>query len=138
MRDAENLARLVNIIATVNFSKRTITKNGLLKAKDEDIDKAIQLWENLINIRVKIYGQSNRNFRTVKDEILAFTLRAQVHRQNEGREPMVPIAEVRAEIVDRARFIGMTTFYKELRTLRETGEIVQQGKRDGKIAVVIK
>jgi len=137
LRDLENLTRLVNVIATVNFSKRMI-KNGLLKAKDEDIDKAIQLWENLIKLRVEIYGHSNRNFMTVKDEILVFTMRAQVHNQNRGEEAMVPISEVYAEIVDRAKFIGKTTFYKELQTLRETGEIVQQGKRDGKIAVVIK
>lgn len=137
LRDLENLARLVNVIATVNFSKRTI-KNGLLKAKDDDIDKAIQLWENLISLRVEIYGRSNRNFMTVKDEILVFTMRAQAHYQNEDKEAMVPISEVKAEIVDKRRLIGKTTFYKELQTLRETGEIVQQGKRDGKIAVVIK
>lgn len=137
LRDLENVARLVNVIATVNFSKRTI-KNGLLKAKDEDIDKAIQLWENLIKLRVEIYGRSNRNFMTVKDEILVFTMRTQSHYQNQGGEAMVPVSEVYAEIVDRRRLIGKTTFYKELQTLRETGEIVQQGKRDGKIAVVIK
>ncbi len=137
LRDLENLARLVNVIATVNFSKRTI-KNGFLKAKDEDIDKAVQLWENLIKLRVEIYGRSNRNFMTVKDEILAFTLRTQMHYLNEGGEAMVPISEVRAEIVDRRQFVGKTTFYKEIQTLRETGEIVQQGLRDGKIAVVVK
>jgi len=137
LRDLETLARLVNIIATVNFSKRTI-KNGLLKAKDEDVDKAIQLWENLISLRVEIYGRSNRNFMTVKDEILTFTLRAQVHYQNEGMEPMVPIAEVRAEIVDRRKLIGMTTFYKEIQFLEETGQIIQFGKRDAKIKVVVR
>lgn len=137
LRDLENLARLVNVIATVNFSKRTIN-NGLLKAKDEDIDKAIQLWENLINLRIEIYGRSNRNFMTVKDEILAYTARAQVQYSNEGAEPMVPVAEIKEEIVDRRKLVGKTTFYKELQTLREIGEIVQQGKRDGKIAVVIK
>ena len=121
----------------MNFSKRTI-KNGILKAKDEDVDKAIQLWENLINMRLEIYGRSNRNFMTVKDEILVFTARTQNHYKNQGEEEMVPISVVMAEIVDDRKLIGRTTFYKELRTLRETGEIVQQGKRDGKIAVVIK
>ncbi len=138
LRDLENLSRFVNIIATVNFSKRTI-KNGLLKASNEDVDKAIQLWENLINLRVEIYGQQGtRNFLSVQDEMVAYTKRMQEYNQNRGDEPIVTVAELRAEIVDRRRLIGVTTFYKELQTLRETGQLVQHGKRNGTLAVVIK
>ena len=138
LRDLENLSRLVNIIATVNFSKRKI-KNGLLKADNEDVDKAIQLWENLINLRVEIYGQQgSRNFLSVQDEMVAYTKRMQEYNHNQGSEAVVTVAELRAEIVDRRRLIGMTTFYKELQTLRETGQLVQHGKRDGTLEVVIK
>lgn len=137
LRDLETLARFVNIIATVNFSKRTI-KNGLLKAKNEDVEKAIQLWESLINLRVELYGRSNRNFMSTADEILAYTMRMQEIHQNEGGEAVVPVSEVKAEIVDRRRLVGKTTFYKELQTLRESKQIVQYGKREGNIAVVIK
>ncbi|MCK4265966.1 MAG: minichromosome maintenance protein MCM, partial [Thermoplasmata archaeon] len=138
LRDLENLSRLVNIIATVNFSKRTI-KNGLLKASNEDIDKAILLWENMINLRVEIYGmQGSRNFMSVQDEMVAYTMRVQEYNKNQGGEPTVTVAELRAEIVDRRRLIGRTTFYEELRMLRESGHIVQHGKRDGTLAVVIK
>lgn len=138
LRDLENLARLVNVIATVNFSKRTI-KNGLLKAKDSDVEKAIQLWENLINLRVELYGsQGTRNFMTVKDEMVTYIARMQSYNKNRGEEEKVPVSELRMEIVDRRKLVGKTTFYEELRTLRELGEIVQEGKRDGFVTVVIK
>ena len=137
LRDLETLARFVNIVATVNFSKRKI-KDGLLKAKDEDINKAVQLWENLINLRVEIYGRSNRNFTTVKDEIMKFIARTQTYYKNEGQEEKVPVAEVKEEIVERRKLVGKTTFYEELRMLRESGDIVQDGKRNGFVTVVIK
>ena len=137
LRDLETLARFVNIVATVNFSKRKI-KDGLLKAKDEDINKAVQLWENLINLRVEIYGRSNRNFTTVKDEIMKFIARTQTYYKNEGQEEKVPVAEVKEEIVGRRKLVGKTTFYEELRMLRESGDIVQDGKRNGFVTVVIK
>lgn len=138
LRDLETLARLVNIIATVNFSKRAI-KEGLLKAKDGDIDKAIQLWENLINLRVEIYGrQGTRNFMTVGDEMLAYIVRMQTYYKNKGGAEKVAVSELKEEIVDRCRLIGKSTFYEELRTLRESGDIVQEGKRDGSVTVIIK
>lgn len=138
LRDLETLARLVNIITTVNFSKRTI-KNGLLKARDDDVTKAVQLWENLINMRVEIYGKhGTRNFATVKEEMMTFIARTQGYYKNEGREEKVPVAELKREIVDRRQLVGKTTFYEELRTLRESGDIIQEGKRSGYVTVVIK
>jgi len=138
LRDLETLARLVNIIATVNFSKRII-KNGLLKAKDEDVNKAVQLWENLINLRVEIYGKhGTRNFATVKEEMMTFIAKMQTYYKNEGKEEKVPVAELKEEVVDRRQLVGKTTFYEELRTLRESGDIVQEGKRNGFVTVVIK
>ncbi len=139
LRDAETLTRLVNIIATVNFSKRTITKDGLLKAKDADIDKAIQLWENLINLRVEIYGnQGTRNFLDVRDEMVAFIARMQSYHKSTGDEAKVSVAELKREIVERRKLVSSATFYRELRTLRELGDIIQEGKRDGNVIVVIK
>ena len=138
LRDLETLARFVNIIATVNFDKRTI-KNGVLKAKDEDIDKAVQLWENLINLRVEIYGrQGTRNFMTVGDEMLTYIVRMQTYYKNGGGEERVAVAEVRDEIVERRKLVGLSTFYEELRTLRESGDIVQEKKRGGFVTVIIK
>ena len=138
LRDVETLTRLVNIIATVNFSKRKI-KEGVLKAKDSDINKAIQLWENLINLRVEIYSKgSNRNFLQVRDEMLAYAARMQTYYKNEGKEEKVSVSELKEEIVQRRKLVGKSTFYEELRMLRESGDIVQEGKRDGNITVVIK
>lgn len=139
LRDLETLARLVNTIAAVNFSRRKI-KNGILNADDKDITKAIQLWENLIQLRVQLYGKAGpgtRNLRSVADEMILYIHRMQQYRQDQGLEPEVSIADLKQEFVDIRRMIGQTTFYEELKALREDGRIIQQGKRGGAVRLVI-
>jgi len=131
LRDLESLARLVNAIATVNFSKRKVEK-GMLHAGDEDIDKAIQLWENLLAFRIQLYARSSRNLKTVSDEILAYIARIG------GSESWVPMQAVLDELVGIRRMIGQSTFYKEINTLMEDGCIIASGKRDRKLKLVIK
>ncbi len=131
LRDLETLARLVNVIATVNFSRRKI-ENGLLFASDEDIDKAIQLWENLLNYRVQLYARSSRNLTTISEELVTYLARAG------GVENWIPQDELYEEFVTVQRKIGRSTFYKELTGLLEEGRIVASGKRDRKLKLVIK
>lgn len=133
LRDLETLARFVNIIATVNFPRRKISKRGVLWADDEDIDKAIQLWENLLQFRIQLYGpEANRNLRTVADEICLFIW------QNNGHEREIPIESIYKEIVLYRRMVGKTTFYKEIKNLIETGRLAQFGQRDRKLKLIIR
>ena len=132
-RDLETLSRLVNTIAAVNFSKRKIN-SGILMVDDSDIEKAVQLWENLIQLRVQLYSQHDRNMRSVSDEILLFVMRTQD--LNEAED--VDIEVVRQEIVETRRLVGLTTFYKEIKTLQETGRVLVQGLRNKKLRVIVK
>ncbi len=131
LRDAETLARLVNVIATVNFSRRKIER-GLLFADDEDIDKAIQLWENLLNYRVQLYARGNRNLTTISEEFVAHLARIG------GTENWIPQDALYEEFVNVQRKVGRSTFYNEIKGLLEEGCIVASGKRDRKLKLVIK
>ena len=131
LRDLETLARLVNVIATVNFSRRKV-ENGLLFATEEDIDKAIQLWENLLNYRVQLYARSSRNLTTISEEFIAYLARAG------GIENWIPQDELFEEFVTLQRKIGRSTFYNELRGLLEEGRVVASGKRNRELKLVVK
>ena len=131
LRDVETLARLVNVIATVNFSRRKI-QDGLLFADDEDIDKAIQLWENLLNYRVQLYARSSRNLTTISEEFVIHLSRIG------GTENWIPQDELYEEFVNIQRKIGRSTFYNEIRSLLEEGRIVASGKRNRELKLVIK
>jgi hypothetical protein len=133
LRDLETLARLVNIIAAVNFSKRVVN-NGIVQASDEDVEKAIQLWENLIQLRIQLYARHDRNLKSVADEIIAYVWRS----RNSSSDGTVPIEQVRKYIVDDERLIGRTTFYKEVNTLEEAGRLAIKGKRNKKLSVIVK
>lgn len=131
LRDLESLARLVNTITTVNFSKRKV-ENGMLHADDDDIDKAIQLWENLLVFRIQLYARSSRNLMTVSDEILAYLARMG------GTDSWIPVEEALNEFVMVQHKVGRTTFYKEITGLIEEGRIIATNKRNRKIRLVIK
>jgi DNA replicative helicase MCM subunit Mcm2 (Cdc46/Mcm family) len=131
LRDLESLARLVNVITTVNFSKRKV-ENGILHADDKDIDKAIQLWENLLVFRIQLYARSSRNLMTVSDEILAYLARMG------GSDSWIPVEEALNEFVMVQHKVGRTTFYREITGLIEEGRIIATNKRNRKIRLVIK
>ena len=99
---------------------------------NEDIDKAIQLWENLLNYRVQLYARSSRNLTTISEEFIAYLARAG------GVENWIPQDEVLEEFVTIQRKIGRSTFYKELKGLLEEGRVVASGKRNRKLKLVVK
>jgi len=131
LRDLESLARLVNTITTVNFSKRRV-ENGMLHADDKDIDKAVQLWENLLVFRIQLYARSSRNLMTVSDEILAYLARMG------GSDSWISVEEALNEFVMVQHKVGRTTFYKEVTGLIEEGRIIATNKRNRKIRLVVK
>jgi len=136
LRDAEGLARFVNTIACVNFSNRKFDgPNKILWANDEDIDKAISLWENLLQFRVQLYGpRANRNLKTIGDEIVLF-----IHNMsNDSEDGWVDRLSIKHYIINDRALCGESTFYEEWNTLRDSGRIIQKGKRDAKAQVVIR
>lgn len=136
LRDLEILGRFVNIIATINFSKRNVDgATGILWANDEDIDKAISLWENLLAFRVQLYEQKgNRNLMTISDEIVVYIHKA----SKEYEDSYVPRMTVKQCIVNERALCSESTFYEEWKKLKEDGRIVQKGERDAKAQVVIR
>lgn len=133
LRDLETLARMVNIVAAVNFSKR-IPDNGVIQADDSDIEKAIQLWEGLIQFRVQLYAKHDRNLLSVGDEIVKQIIQAQ---QANNGDP-VDIKQIKHRIVEDMKLIGQTTFYKEINTMHETGRIAVEGQRNKKLSVIVR
>ena len=132
LRDLETLARLVNIIVSVNFNKRKVD-NGILYAEDEDVEKAIRLWENLLYMRIQLYANQSRLLKSPADEIVLYIVMEQQRR--DGGE--VPIAEVYTHIVEVSRMISRATFYREVERLRSSGRIIQNGLRDSMLKVII-
>ena len=129
LRDLETLARLVNVITAVNFTNRK-SEDGILYADDEDVEKAIRLWENLIQLRIQLYANQSRIILSVADEIVKAIALSQ-------RQNGVPIEEVYTDIVKNKQLIGRTTFYEEIKKLRNSGRIVQLGQRDSRLKVII-
>lgn len=132
LRDLETLARLVNVIASVNFANR-VMKAGILHADDEDIGKAIRLWENLMHMRVQLYGMSSRILLSPSDEIVKFVFLSQKHTE----DGYVPLSDALNEIVGNRQLISQRTFYREIEKMKNGGRIVVKGKRNMKVSVVI-
>jgi hypothetical protein len=134
MRDYETMGRFVNTIAAINFSKRKL-EDGILWANDEDINKAIALWENLLAFRVQIYGaKGDRNLMTISDEIVLA-----IHRRSKDSEDgFADRMKIKYEIVNDRALCSESTFYDEWKKLREDGRIVQKGERNAKAQVIIR
>jgi len=135
LRDLETMARLVNTITAVNFANRKVDRKGIVWVDDEDIDKTINLWENLLRFRVQIYGQNaSRNLKTIGDEMVLF-----MHNQASTTEDgWVDRQSVKYHIVNEIAICSESTFYTEWNKLRDNGRIIQEGKRDAKAKLVIR
>lgn len=136
MRDLETLARLVNTIAAVNFSNRKV-EEGTLFVTDEDVAKAIRLWENLLQLRIQLYGGQSRILKSVSDEIVIYIINAMKDRKNRGMDEEVPLLEVYQYIVEERRIVSRATFYREVEKARGSGRIVQMGKRNATVKVLV-
>ena len=136
LRDLENLTRLINVIASVNFAKKhKVDEDGSLHATDEDIDKAIQLWENLIELRIQLYQEeSSRELLSISDEMIIYTSQ----QARDSPDGFCPISSLRQHFVNDTRKISQSSFYRELETMRNEKRIMQVGKREGKIQVMVR
>jgi hypothetical protein len=135
LRDLETLLRLVNVIASVNFSRRTV-EDGVLSASDEDVAKAIALWETLLHIRVQLYASQispTRMFYSTGDEIVKFIAYATKANNSET----VLVKDVMLEIVGNQQLVSEATFYREIQNMRAEGRIFTKFKRNMQVGLVI-
>ena len=136
LRDLETLARLVNVIASVNFARRQVDEGGVLHATDEDVEKAIALWESLLHIRIQLYSKNmdkSRMLYSTGDEIVMFIAHALKHTD----EDTVLLQDVLEEIVARRQLISQATFYREIEKMRGERRIRTKYKRNMRVGLVI-
>jgi hypothetical protein len=115
LRDMETIARLINVIVVSNFYERKQEKRVendkeavYLVAEDKDIEKAIELWETLIDLRKTLYTEENRiTIITIEDKILMELAKL-------GGKISCPDFE---KIIDREGICSKATFYRKLERL---------------------
>ena len=120
LRDLETLCRIVNVVVAINFSNRTV-KDGIVYAKDIDIEKAIELWEELITLRKLLYTSKRRLVFSIKEKILM-----EIARNGNRIKP----TELK-EILVREGYCSARTVERKINELIREGKIIKVGKRDG-------
>jgi len=130
LRDLETLCRFVNVIAVSNFHKRKV-KDGILYAKDEDIEKAISLWETLIDLRKHLYTSMSRMITTVKDKILIAIMELSKEKGYTTTEELLKY------VVEEKKLCSRATLYRKIDDLLLERKIMRDGERNMKIIPVI-
>jgi len=118
LRDLETISRLVNVIATARGNNGDSANRA---ASDEDVDRGIELWETLIDLRKSLYTRIDREILSVKEKILQEIIKL-------GRARTVELERV---IVNSQSLCSKATFYRKLNELKVEGRIGQDGLRDG-------
>lgn len=128
LRDAETLKRLVNAIATMRFKDRDIDEKGVLTIEDEDIDKAVELWETIIILREKLHTKSRHNIVTPKQQVFLEL----VQKGKEG----VKTTKFKEEILKRG-ITSEASYYRIIKRLQEEGAIIKDREYDGVLRAVV-
>jgi len=118
LRDLETISRLVNVIAT---AKRYDGGSATRAASDEDVDRGIELWETLIDLRKSLYTRIDREILSVKEKILQEIIKL-------GKARTVELEKV---IVNSQSLCSKATFYRKLNELKIEDRIRQDRLRDG-------
>ena len=125
LRDLETLCRLVNVITTTNFPHREHTDGRVIKAKDEDIQKAIELWEEVIAQRKILYTSKRRLIFSLKDKIMMEIVR-------NGNE--IEQLELKNHIVNEG-LCSPRTVERKINQLAREGRIIKIGERNAILKV---
>ena len=133
-RDMETLCRLVNVIVMSNFHKRKV-ENKICFADNEDVEKATDLWETLIDLKSQLYTSMRRTILTVKDKILMEIL-------SQSRETgFATIEGLIQGVVENPTakkcLCSRATLYRKLDDLVLDRKIVKEGLRDVKIIPIL-
>lgn len=79
----------------------------------------------------------SRILKSVSDEIVVYIINAQKDRKDGGMEEGVPLLQVYRYIVEERQIVSRATFYREVEKARNSGRIVQMGKRNATVKVLI-
>lgn len=113
--DVNIIARLVNVIATTNCTDREV-KDRVLIAERTDVDKALEYWETLLDLRARLYTMTERDITSVDDLILAELMKGDK-----------TATELKEAIIRRA-FCCERTVERKINRLVENGEVDRAGK----------
>ena len=125
LRDLDTLCRLVNVVVATNFPKREHTDGGVVKAKDGDITKAIELWEEIIAQRKILYTSKHRLIFSLKEKIMMEIVR----NGNKIRQ-----MELKTHIINEG-LCSHRTVERKINELAREGRIVKIGDRDAVLKV---
>lgn len=125
LRDLDTLCRLVNVITATNFPKRESLHDGEIQAEDTDVQKAIELWEEIIAQRKTLYTSKHRLIITLKEKIMIEILRRGNNvRQNELKKDLVEQGLCSAKTIER-----------KINQLATDGKILKVGQRNAILKV---
>jgi len=125
LRDLETLGRFVNVITATQFYARE-EDNGIFDATDEDVDKAISLWENLIFMRKQLYDfTETKHIKSIQESIIEL-----VHLEGE-----ITTKELR-ELIIREGICSQQTLYTKLDRMERDGLVKIVEKRTERATVI--
>ena len=138
LRDYEMLARLVNVIVTANVLNREVvgtTEDGkkIIQAKDEDIDKAIEYFETIIDLRETLYTKETRKFPDLKEKIYTLIVKR-------GRGEPVKVKELEEVVTkplpenDFKPLCSRATLYRVISRLLVERRLVLKNERPMEVA----
>lgn len=122
LRAFETLLRLVNTVTATRFYDREV-KDEEIVAEEEDIGKAIELWEELVNYREELYESEDRRISSIEDLILMGLY------QNGGSMNMKEIKN----FVKSRTSVTNRTIERKIMNIIESGEANRYGERNGTV-----
>jgi len=123
LRDLETVSRFINVITTTTRFYERAPYCSVINASDEDVHKAIDLWETIIDLRKTLYTGTEREILSVKEKVFREIMEM-------GR---VKTRELEKIIVDAKNLCSRATFYRKINELRSEGKIGQDGLRDSDV-----
>jgi len=126
LRDLETLMRIVNVVTATQFYARE-ENDGIFMATDEDVDKAISLWENLMFMRKQLYDfTETKQIKTILENLISLI-------ELDGE---ISIVELR-ELAKRENICSQRTVYNKLDKMEREGLVTIINKSTENATVVM-
>lgn len=127
LRDLEDLIRIVNVIVASKFYDRDV-RDGVVYAKDEDIEEALEIFDTVIELRRKLLEEKKRSLiMSPKERLLIEITRM-------GKANATYLKEL---FVDNFKICSKATLYRKLDELVREGKIVKIGERNAEYVPVL-
>lgn len=119
LKDLETLARLVNVLTTVNFESREV-KDKTVVANDEDISKATELFDTIMRMKETIQTSTERRIITIEDTIILTLLKY----KELSAEELIKM------ICGQMKMCSRATAYRKINSLAEMGVLDTENLRN--------